>query len=73
MNLYAGLSYRHDKYTLDSADYFRGNCGVRWDFLRYFFVALDYSYIDRSTDFGLDDYTDNRIMLTVGASKLYQW
>ncbi len=73
VNLYAGLSYRHDKYTLDSADFFRGNCGVRWDFLRYFFVALDYSYIDRSSDLGFDEYTGNRIMLTVGASKLYQW
>ena len=73
VNLYAGLSYRHDKYTLDSSDYFRANCGVRWDFLRYFFVALDYSYIDRSSDFGLDDYTGNRIMLSVGASKLFQW
>jgi hypothetical protein len=73
VNIYAGLSYRHDKYTLDSADYFRGNCGVRWDFLRYFFVALDYSYIDRSEDLGLNEYTNNRIMLTFGASKLYQW
>lgn len=85
VSIYAGLSYRHDKYTLESADYFRGNCGVRWDFLRYFFVALDYSYtqrsgdvglddnIRRSGDVGLDDYTDNRVMLSVGASKLYQW
>jgi hypothetical protein len=73
VNLYAGLSYRHDKYTLDSADYFRGNCGIRWDFLRYFFVALDYSYVDRSEDLGFDEYTGNRIMLTVGASKLFQW
>jgi hypothetical protein len=73
LNIYAGLSYRHDKYTLDSADYFRGNCGVRWDFLRYFYVALDYSYIDRSEDLGLNEYTDNRIMLSIGASKLFQW
>ena len=73
VNLYAGLSYRHDKYTLNSADYFRGNCGIRWNFLRYFFAALDYSYVDRSEDLGFDEYTGNRIMLTVGASKLFQW
>lgn len=73
LNVYAGLSYRHDKYTIDTADYTRGNLGVRWDFLRYFFAALDYSYVDRSEDIGLNEYTDNRIMLTVGASKLYQW
>jgi len=73
VNLYAGLSYRHDKYTLNSADYYRGNCGVRWDFLRYFFLALDYSYVYRSEDLGFDEYTGSRVMLTVGASKLYQW
>jgi uncharacterized protein (PEP-CTERM system associated) len=73
VNIYAGISYRHDKYTLDSADYWRGNCGVRWDFLRYFFVALDYSYVDRSEDLGLNEYTDNRVMLSIGASKLFQW
>jgi uncharacterized protein (PEP-CTERM system associated) len=73
VNVYAGLSYRHDKYTLDNDDYYRGNAGVRWDFLRYFFVALDYSYVNRREDFGLDEYTDNRIMLSVGAAKPYRW
>jgi len=46
---------------------------VRWDFLRYFFVALDYSYVARSEDLGLNEYTDNRIMLSIGASRLFQW
>ena len=73
VNLYGGLSYRHDKYTLDSSDYFRGNCGVRWSFLRYYYVALDYSYVDRSSDLGFDEYTGNRVMLSIGASKLFQW
>jgi len=73
VNIYAGLSYRHDKYTLNRADYIRGNCGVRWDFLRYFYAALDYSYVDRSEDLGFDEYTGNRIMLSIGASKLFQW
>jgi hypothetical protein len=73
VNIYAGISYRHDKYILDSADFFRGNCGVRWDFLRYFYVALDYSYVDRSSDLGFDEYTGNRIMLTIGASTFYVW
>jgi len=36
-------------------------------------VALDYSYVDRSADVELGEYTDNRIMLSIGASKLYQW
>jgi hypothetical protein len=73
MNVYGGLSYRQDKYTLDRADYIRGNLGVRWDFLRYFYMALDYSYVQRSEDLGINEYTDNRIILSIGASKLYQW
>jgi hypothetical protein len=77
------LSYRHDKYTLSSSDYYRGNCGIRWDFLRYFFAALDYSYVQRTEDVELDlqrsagvgfnEYTGNKIMMTIGASKLFMW
>jgi hypothetical protein len=73
VNVYGGLSYRQDKYTLDRAEYIRGNLGVRWDFLRYFFMALDYSYVQRSEDLGINEYADNRIMFSIGASKLYQW
>jgi hypothetical protein len=73
VTVYGGLSYRQDKYTLDRADYIRGNFGARWDFLRYFFMALDYSYVQRNEDLGVDEYTDNRIMLSIGASKLYRW
>jgi hypothetical protein len=73
VNVYAGGSYRHDKYTLDNTDNFRGSCGVRWDFLRYFYLALDYAYSQYNEDLGLDEYTDNRVSLTIGASKLFKW
>jgi hypothetical protein len=73
VNVYAGASYRHDKYTFDNSDFFRGNCGLRWDFLRYFYLALGYSYGQLSEDLGFNQYTDNRVILTIGASKLYRW
>jgi hypothetical protein len=73
VNVYAGASYRYDKYTLNKTDFFRGNCGLRWGFLRYFNLALDYSYSQYHEDLGVNQYTDNRVSLTIGASKLYKW
>jgi hypothetical protein len=76
VNVYAGASYRHDKYTLEETDNFRGNCGLRWDFLRYFYLALNYSYSSygpENENLGINQYTDNRVSLTLGASKLYKW
>jgi hypothetical protein len=73
VNVYAGASYRYDKYTLTNSDFFRGNCGLRWDFLRYFYLALDYAYSQYNQDLGVGQYTDNRVSLTLGASKLYRW
>jgi hypothetical protein len=73
VNVYAGASYRHDKYTLFNTDFYRGNCGVRWDFLRYFYLALDYAYGQYKQDLRLNEYTDNRVSLTLGASKLFRW
>jgi hypothetical protein len=73
VNVYAGASYRYDKYTLYKTDFFRGNCGLRWGFLRYFYLVLDYAYSQYSEDMGVNQYTDNRVSLTIGASKLYKW
>jgi hypothetical protein len=73
VNVYGRVSYRQDKYTLDRAEYILGNVGMRWNFLRYFHMALDYSYVQRIENLGINEYTDNRIMLSIGASKLYQW
>jgi hypothetical protein len=73
VNVYAGGSYRHDKYKLDNTDNFRGNCGLKWDFLRYLYLALEYSYSQYNEDLGFNQYTDNRVSLTIGASKLFKW
>ena len=74
LNGYAGGSYRRDR---DSANREwktqRANCGVRLMFMRWFSLSMDYSYAQRDGDFDLEDYTDNRVMLTLSASKLYRW
>jgi hypothetical protein len=74
LSAYAGVSYRHDKDQTDVASqFFRGNCGLKWTFLRWFSLALDYSYADLNDDIESDSYTDNRAMLILSASKPYRW
>jgi hypothetical protein len=74
VNVYAGASYRHDKYTLDESDFFTGNAGLRWTFLRWFALSLDYTYAQRTADRSIgQEYTDNRVALILSASKLYIW
>jgi len=74
LNGYAGGSYRRDR---DSANRewktWRGNCGLRLVFMRWFSLSLDYFYAQRDDDIDAEDYTDNRVMLTLSASKLYRW
>jgi putative beta-barrel porin BBP2 len=71
---YAGSSYRAEKDPgSDKRKTLRGNCGIKWTFLRWFSLSLDYSYADSNDDNDIDDYTDNRVMLILNASKLYRW
>lgn len=74
LTLYAGGSYRHDK-DGDNQEWetSRGNCGLRWEFLRWFFLSLDYTYAERDDDVDADDYRVNRVSLILTASRLYRW
>ncbi len=51
----------------------RGNCGLSWDFHRWFSLALDYTYTDRDDDIDTDDYAVNRVMLRLTGSRLFRW
>jgi len=74
VNVYAGASYRHDKYTLDKSDFFTGNAGLRWTFLRWFSLSLDYRYAQRDSDISVgEDYKSNRVALILSASRLFIW
>ena len=71
---YAGSSYRQNKDEEDIEwDRLTGNCGLRWSFLRWFSLSLDYTYSKRDDDVETDKYTDNRVMLILTASRLYRW
>ena len=72
---YAGGLYRQDKRDLDNRDWktLRGNCGLAWDFHRWFSFSLDYAYSQRDDDVDVDDYKANRVMLILTGSRLFQW
>jgi hypothetical protein len=74
LSAYAGVSYRQDKDEQDvRSKFLRANCGLRWSFMRWFSLSLDYSYADRNDDVEADSYTNNRVMLVLSASKPYRW
>ncbi|MBN2034875.1 MAG: outer membrane beta-barrel protein [Deltaproteobacteria bacterium] len=74
VSTFAGLSYRHDKKQNNRTWHtWRANCGLHWAFLRWFSLSLSYTYVNRRDDIEISNYTDNRVMLTLSASKSYVW
>jgi len=74
LSVYGGVSYRQDS-DQDNRESrtWRGNCGLRWAFLRWFSLSLDYSYAERDDDVDTGDYRVNRVMLILTGSKQYRW
>jgi hypothetical protein len=74
LNFNVGGSYRLDRDNLNFEwTTARGNFGLRWTFLQYLSLTLDYSYAARHSDRPFDEFKINRIMLSFSASKLYRW
>jgi hypothetical protein len=74
VTLFAGASYRWSRDDRDiELKNFRGDCGVRWSFMRYASLSLEYRYADRNSDIEPDSYTSNRVMLLLNVSKPYKW
>ncbi len=74
LNTYVGGSYRWEEDDLDLiSKTWRGNCGLSWDFHRWFSLALDYTYANRDDDMEADDYKVNRVMLRLTGSRLFRW
>jgi hypothetical protein len=70
LTCYAGAWFRHDKDSTNREwETMRGNGGLRFAFLRWFFATLDYSYAERDDDVNTEDYKVNRVMLTLTATK----
>ena len=84
LNVYGGISYRRNDYSEDELDIFagekvpddetyRGRCGVRWQFYRWFSLDLRYRYEKRISDDPNYDFDDNRITLILSASRPFKW
>ncbi len=73
--VHAAGFFRHDKEEDANREYdtMGGSCGLSWTFLRWFSLSLDYAYAERDDDLTADSYTDNRVSLTLMASRLYRW
>lgn len=71
---FAGGSLHHDRGGRGREwNTYEGNCGLSWSFLRWFTAGLEYRYAKRNDDVDTDDYTDNQVMLTITASRLFRW
>lgn len=74
VDFYAGGFYRRDRDNLNREwDMWRGSAEITWIFLRHFSLSLNYDYSKRDDYIDTGDYTSNRIMLSLSASKLYRW
>lgn len=75
LSAHAGASYRMDKEDTADRDWttLRGNVGLSWSFMRWFSLALSYRYTERDDDLDTEDYTSNRVMLTLSGSRLFRW
>jgi hypothetical protein len=70
----AGGSYRRDRgNTGREWTTLRGTAEVSWNFLQDFSLSLGYQYADRDDDIDMEDYTSNRVMLSISASRLCRW
>jgi hypothetical protein len=74
LNLIAGGSYRLDRDNLNFEwTTARGNFGLRWTFLQFLSLSLDYRHIERYSDIPGDKFKVNSITLRLAASRLYRW
>jgi len=74
LRVHADASFRQNKDADDRKwQTLRGNCGLNLDFFRWFSLSLDYKYAQRDDDVDMEDFTDNRIMLSLTAKRLYRW
>jgi len=73
VNAYAGASYRKNKNLSAVEDgTYRGQVGLRMTFLRWYSLGLEYTYLNRGSDDPNDEYVDNRVMLTLSASRPFK-
>lgn len=77
LDSYADISYRKNRYISDISEpddeTYTGTCGLKLEFLRWFSASLNYTYQNCRSDDPDDEYVDNRVMLTLSASRPFRW
>jgi len=74
VNVFGRVYYRHsEEQDATVTQVLRGTAGIRWSFLRWFALSLQYDYAERNSDIVNDDYTNNRVMLVLSASRPYRF
>ena len=70
LNSSAGITYRQNSDAAGIEDEtYQGNAGITTSFRRWFNAGLNYSYRKRVGDNPDDEYVDNRIILSISASR----
>jgi hypothetical protein len=72
---YVNGSYVLSKDDEENRDWktWRAGGGLSWPLLRWLSVSLDYTRTQRIDDLEEDEFTENRVMLTLTAATLYRW
>ena len=72
---YVGGFYREDVRDIDDREWTRwqGNCGLRWEFVKWLSLSVDYTYVERDDTVDIEDYKVNRVMLKLTAAPLFRW
>lgn len=71
----AGARFRKDEDDQNNQKWntLRGNIGLSWSFMQWFSLSLTYSYAERNDDVDTEDYTDNKVMVSLSGSRLFRW
>ncbi len=75
LGFYSRLSYRLNDEEDDAADdtTYQGSTGLNWNFHRDYALGLDYRYRKRVSDDPGEEYTSNRIMLSLSWRRAFHW
>ncbi len=75
LRFYSGLSFRENDRERAIRDdrVYRGRAGLRWDFHRWYALGLEYQYRKRESDDPIDEYDNNRVMLTLSWRRPFEW
>ncbi len=74
LEVFANFSYRiEDEDNGSDEDIITAQCGISRSFFRWYALSLRYLYQQNKSDLTEEEYTDNRVTLTLSFSRPYTW